>query len=98
MKISNISNTKNNLSALLEQVKSGRSILIVDRNRPIARLDPVDPGLQDDGARLSELERRGAVTPSAGRLDWAAFKAMPMGRVRGGSLTKAVLDERAQGR
>lgn len=34
-----VATTKNQLSRLLRRVKLGESILITDRNRPVARLD-----------------------------------------------------------
>ena len=41
MKKASITETKNSLSALLDLVKQGESVLIMDRNRPVARLEPV---------------------------------------------------------
>jgi prevent-host-death family protein len=44
MKTVSISEAKNNLSALMEGLKSGSPVLIVDRGRPAARLEPVTAG------------------------------------------------------
>ena len=44
MKTATISETKNGLSALLDRVRHGESILITDRNQPIARLERQWPG------------------------------------------------------
>ncbi len=41
MKTASISQTKNQLSALLDAVRHGETILIMDRNCPVARLEPV---------------------------------------------------------
>ena len=41
MKKASITEAKNNLSALIDRVKGGSSVLIVDRGRPVARLEPV---------------------------------------------------------
>ena len=38
MKKASITEAKNNLSALIDRVKAGASVLIVDRGRPVARL------------------------------------------------------------
>ncbi len=39
MKKANVTEAKNNLSALIDGLKSGSSVLIVDRGRPVARLE-----------------------------------------------------------
>jgi prevent-host-death family protein len=36
-----ITEAKNNLSALVDRLRGGSSILIVDRGQPVARLEPV---------------------------------------------------------
>lgn len=41
MKIATISETKNRLSSLIDRVRHGESVIIVDRNRPVARPEPV---------------------------------------------------------
>lgn len=55
-----ITEAKNGLSALIDRVKAGDSIVILDRGRPVARLEPV-MDLADPGGRLARLERAGAV-------------------------------------
>ena len=41
MKTATITQTKNGLSALLDRVRHGETIVITDRSRPVARLEPV---------------------------------------------------------
>jgi len=41
MKKASITEAKNNFSALIDSVKGGSPVLIVDRGRPVARLEPV---------------------------------------------------------
>ena len=48
MQTVNIAELKNNLSAYLEQVKNGAEIIVKDRNRPIARLLPLEADLETD--------------------------------------------------
>ena len=47
MKTATVTEAKNGLSALLDQVKAGESFIITDRGRPIAVVEPftapVDP-------------------------------------------------------
>src|SRR6202161_2947475 len=62
MKKASITETKNNLSALIDGLRGGSPVLIVDRGRPVARLEPV-AGRQDGGqdGRLSRLVRGGVL-------------------------------------
>ena len=58
MKRASITDAKNNLSAMIDAVKGGSPVLIVDRGRPVARLEPVNgPGGGDDG-RLDRKSTR----------------------------------------
>ena len=47
MKKASITEAKNNLGALIDSVKGGSPVLIVDRGRPVARLEPVS-GIASD--------------------------------------------------
>ncbi len=58
MKTATITEAKNGLSALLDQVRAGESILIVDRGTPVARLEPV-AAHPDQSGRTKRLERAG---------------------------------------
>ena len=64
MNTATITEAKNQLSALIDRVKSGESILILDRGVPVARLEPVSP-YTDPTGRLSRLERAGVMTIGA---------------------------------
>jgi antitoxin (DNA-binding transcriptional repressor) of toxin-antitoxin stability system len=90
-----ISQLKNRLSAYLKKVRAGRSILIVDRDQPIARLERIDAGGAGDD-RLARLERAGVVRRGSGRVDLAALKR-PAPRPRT-SVGTALLDDRREGR
>jgi prevent-host-death family protein len=62
MKRATISQTKNQLSALLERVKRGEEVLILERNIPIARIVPVQGvGHGETDSMLAALERRGVI-------------------------------------
>ena len=60
MNTATITEAKNGLSALIDRVKSGESILILDRGMPVARLEPV-LAYADSTGRLSRLERAGVM-------------------------------------
>jgi len=100
MKTANIAMAKNHLSRLILQVKRGEPVIITERNRPVARLQPVASGDQPAGAEIQELVAAGALIPPAGPpLDVAAFLEAPRPRIpEGASLTAAVLAEREEGR
>ena len=63
MKKSNISYTKNHLSELINQVREGESILIMDRHTPVARLEPVNYTNNDQSSWLEEKIRRDILSP-----------------------------------
>ena len=98
MKTANVSETKNNLSALLRRVKRGESVTLLHRKRPIAVLEPVG---KHEGTRQAWIEERvyaGVLSP--GRpLDRKALKDLPWPQwKRGGpSLVDCVLADRGDG-
>jgi antitoxin (DNA-binding transcriptional repressor) of toxin-antitoxin stability system len=62
MKVVQIAEAKTQISRHLEYVKRGGTIRIVDRDRPIADLVPVQADNDgDDAALLARLEKRGLV-------------------------------------
>jgi prevent-host-death family protein len=99
MKRSSISETKNQLSALIDRVRNGESIVITDRNRPVAQLVPVaeQSGAPSD-VRLATLERAGIVRRARKPMPKAVRdKAAPAVR-KGSSALNALLAERRDGR
>jgi prevent-host-death family protein len=99
MNKANISYTRNHLSELLTRVREGETILIVDRQQPVARLEPV-AGLSAQGIPWqADLVRRGLVRPARGRLDIKAFGELALPTPREGSdILDALLVEREEGR
>jgi prevent-host-death family protein len=61
MKKASITEAKNNLSALIDGLKSGSPVLILDRGRPVARLEPLGGGDTEHDGTLSQLVRDGIV-------------------------------------
>lgn len=95
MKSANIATVKNQLSRLLGQVKNGETIVITDRNRPVARLMPLS---SSEGA-MAALHASGLVTPPESPLDLAAFLAAPRAASSPvGSLREAIVHEREDDR
>ena len=93
MTTASITEAKNNLSKLIKKVRHGESVLILDRNVPVARLEPLPPGSPEaDEAKLIELERRGLLKRGTGKLP-KDFWTRPLPKLKG-SVVEALLDER----
>lgn len=86
---------KNRLSAYLKKVRAGESVLILDRDQPIARLERVDSTDHPDD-RLTRLERSGLLRRATGSLS-ADILRRPAPRPRE-SVLDALLEERRHGR
>ena len=98
MKRANISTTKNNLSKLIDEVRGGEAIVIVDRDVPVARLEPVG-GFDRFTGRIPALARDGIVSLPPVQLDTQRFLAREKAQLtKGASAVNAVLKERAEGR
>ena len=98
MKKASITEAKNNLSALIDSVKGGSPVLIVDRGRPVARLEPVSGGRPDDDSRLARLVRDGVVRPARRGAPKDLFATKPPRLKKGASGVRALLEERRDGR
>lgn len=99
MKKASISEAKNGLSALIDRVKAGASILIVDRGRPVARLEPVTTGTAAAAdLRLVRLVRDGIVRPARSATPRALIAAPPPRLRRGVSAVDVLLEDRRAGR
>ncbi|MEQ1898552.1 MAG: type II toxin-antitoxin system Phd/YefM family antitoxin [Vicinamibacterales bacterium] len=99
MKKASISEAKNQLSALIDSVTAGGAVLIVDRGRPVARLEAVTHDLSDGGdGRLARLVRAGLVKPGCGSIPSSLLRQKPPRAGRSASAVQALLDERHGGR
>jgi prevent-host-death family protein len=99
VKKASITEAKNNLSALIDGLRGGSAILIVDRGRPVARLEPVTTGLEaEHDGRLLRLVRDGIVRPRRAAPPPTLFSQQPPRAKTGASAVKALLDERREGR
>jgi antitoxin (DNA-binding transcriptional repressor) of toxin-antitoxin stability system len=90
-----ISELKNRLSAFLKKVQAGRTVIVLDRNRPIARIERIEAGGPSDD-RLASLERRGLLRRASRRL---AVDDIRSGAPRSKrSVVEALLEDRRDGR
>ncbi len=96
MKKAKIGELRNNLSRYLEHVRGGGEVVVLDRDRPIARIVAVSTGKSTDDGRLTRLERQGLVRAGTGGLPgWFGRRRPP--RVKG-SVLHDLLAERREGR
>ena len=101
MKRATISEAKNSLSALVDRVRAGESVLLVDRVTPVARLVPVvsrGPDGVGEEARLRRLERAGLLRRGTGRLPAGFLRRPPVRPSGGASAVAALLSERRDAR
>lgn len=96
----NISKTKNELSRYLDAVRGGETVLILDRNQPIAQIQPLSGRHQVSSARLDELSAKGLVSrPQALARSWPAGLLAVVGDAKTGlGSVDALLEERDSGR
>jgi prevent-host-death family protein len=101
MKTASVTEAKNKLSELLDQVKHGHSIVITDHNCPVAQIGPIPNNKAWSDARLLAMARQGLVHLPSGKVESIPkFVANPKGRLKpaSGTATAAILKERAEGR
>lgn len=99
MKRASVTEAKNNLSALIDGLKGGSPVLIVDRGRPVARLEPVTGGHEgEQDGRLSRLFREGVVRPRRKAPAKSLFGSQPPRAAAGLSAVNALIEERREGR
>ena len=97
MRTATITQAKNGLSALIDRVKAGESVVILDRGTPVARLEPIGRTGDSEG-RLRRLQRSGILR--------VGVVAPPLDVIRepgpavkaGSSAAEAVIAERRSGR
>lgn len=87
-----IGELRDHLSAHLRRVQRGEELLIVDRDRPVARIVPFEAAEGD--AELIELAAEGRVRLPNAAPNWKAFDRMPCPRVPADTLLEALLRDR----
>lgn len=95
MKRASITEARNGFSSLVDQVRRGESIIITDRGRPVARIEPC---VESEDDRIARLEAEGVLRPPREELDIEAFLKAPRPRLpEGVSAVAAVIAERDEG-
>lgn len=93
MKTASVSQTKNHLSALLDQVRQGETIVITDHDRPVAKLTAIEA--MDSSGGIGMLERKGIIRRGKGDLCSISKPPRPKDKA---SAVAMLLEERALGR
>lgn len=100
MKRASVTEVKNGLSALLDQVKSGETIVITDRGIPVARIVPEAGGTDADAdeARISRLERAGVLRRATAKMPLELILSPLPKLAQPAYVVEALLEERREGR
>jgi antitoxin (DNA-binding transcriptional repressor) of toxin-antitoxin stability system len=93
MEKATISELKNQLSAYLKKVRAGETVLIFDRDQPIARLERVEKGSDE---HLLQMERAGLVRRARVPVPIELLRSSAPRPKR--SVVQALIDERREGR
>jgi prevent-host-death family protein len=95
MEKATISELKNSLSAYLKKVRAGQSVLILDRDQPVARLERIESTEGDDDS-IARLERAGLVRRGRAPLPLKLLREQSPTPRR--SVAQALIEERREGR
>lgn len=97
MKKVSISRLKDQLSAYLQMVRDGQTVIVTDRNKPVAQLSPIIRQ-ESENDRVARLVAQGIVRPPRRPpLDMKEFLARrPV--IRNAGVLAALLEERREGR
>jgi prevent-host-death family protein len=90
-----ISQLKNQLSAFLKKVRAGKTIVIFDRDEPVAKLERIRDELYPD-ERLSRLARAGLLRRPSRRMPLEILREQAPGAQE--SVVEALLEERREER
>jgi prevent-host-death family protein len=98
MKMARIAELKNHLSRYVAYVKQGGQVLVMERDRPVAKLVPlaIAPDMGAESGRAARLEQQGLVRRGTGGAPEWLGRRKPA-RVKG-SVLADLLAERAEGR
>lgn len=102
MKKAKIAELRNGLSRYLEHVRAGGSVLVYDRDTPIAEIVPLTRSKtrskkDRDEERLARLERKGAIRRGTGDFGAWLKTHKPIKIPGGAGVVQALLEERESG-
>ena len=97
MKNARISELRDGLSKYLARVRKGETVIVYDRDTPIARIEPIGATDSNVPDWVRDAERRGILTPPKIR-GGKPILPSPVKLDARFSLLEALLDERRSGR
>ena len=102
MKKAKIAQLRNGLSRYLDHVRAGGTVLVYDRETPIAEIVPLAKSKSRnkkdiDEERLARLERQGSITRGTGDLAAWLKTHKPIEIPGGAGVLEALLEERESG-
>jgi prevent-host-death family protein len=93
-----VTEAKNRLSALLDRVRHGETVLIEDRGVAVAQLAPVPRSdRRVDADRIVRLERAGVLQPARSSKAAPGLLSPPPRPKRSQPLSRLVIDDRKSG-
>jgi prevent-host-death family protein len=99
MKRASVSEAKNGLSALLDDIRRGETVLITHHGAPVARMEPYDASWLAQDEVAEALVHRQVADPPRSVLDVKRFLAAPAPRLlEGFSASRVVAAERDESR
>lgn len=99
MKHASVSEAKNGLSALLDEVRRGETVLITNHGKPMARIESYHTTELTAEESQAALVRRGVADPPRAPLDVESFLTATVPRLAAGvSASRFVVAEREEGR
>jgi prevent-host-death family protein len=98
MKKASISTAKNQLSALIDLVRKGETVIITDRDQPVAQLTPLPPQSVSEASRLAALERAGLVKRAPAGAGKRLLSRLPPMPTTSADVLGALLAERDESR
>ncbi len=96
MKNARISELRDSLSEYLGHVRKGETVIVYDRDTPIARIEPISPAEDKAPEWVHEAERRGILAPA--RIRDRKRLPPPIKIAPRFSVLGALLEERRSGR
>jgi prevent-host-death family protein len=96
MRTVNIAELKNRLSTYITYAKAGETVIIRDRNTPVAQLVPI-PASDDITEEERSLVADGLMSLPERPLDLEKLRNMPKAFVPGNAAIQAIIDDRNEG-
>lgn len=98
MKTANISYAKNHLSELIAATKRGDTVIIMDRHKPAARLEPVSGRDVATPDWMPALIHAGVIKPAKRALGQGELRKMNLPVPEKQDIVQALLADREEGR